>query len=249
MPAPPAGRVYRAAWEDTCGFGRERRFDDPLLTDSRGRQARLAEFSPISLFTKVRKTVSIVILVGSATTPGRTHTIAAQLGDSLRARDANLKIDLLDLAQVSFAACDGRPLEAYDVTVRDAVSKVAAAAGIVIASPVYRATYTGVLKNFLDILPVVALRDKLVGIAVVGASLHHYLGVDTGLRSVLAWFGALALPTSVYLTSSDFDEAKQPTACAREQLDALAESLLRLTREVSSGHFGPEPLAARANRG
>jgi FMN reductase len=193
--------------------------------------------------------VSIVILVGSATTPGRTHTIAAQLGDSLRARDANLKIDLLDLAQVSFAACDGRPLEAYDVTVRDAVSKVAAAAGIVIASPVYRATYTGVLKNFLDILPVVALRDKLVGIAVVGASLHHYLGVDTGLRSVLAWFGALALPTSVYLTSSDFDEAKQPTACAREQLDALAESLLRLTREVSSGHFGPEPLAARANRG
>jgi len=193
--------------------------------------------------------VSIAILVGSATTPGRTHTIAAQLGESLRSRDTTLQLDLLDLAQVSYEPCDGRPLAAYDVTVREAVAKVAAAAGVAIASPVYRATYTGVLKNFLDILPVDALRDKPVGIAVVGASLHHYLGVDTGLRSVLAWFGALALPTSVYLTSSDFDNAKLPAPEAREQLDGLAETLLRLTRDVSKGHFGPEPLAARANRG
>lgn len=202
-------------------------------------------FIHLNFFTEDRKIVSIVILVGSATTPGRTHSIAALLGESLRSRDTTLQLDLLDLAQVSYEPCDGRPLAAYDVTVREAVAKVAAAAGIVIASPVYRATYTGVLKNFLDILPVDALRDKPVGIAVVGASLHHYLGVDTGVRSVLAWFGALALPTSVYLTSSDFDAAKEPTPGARDQLDDLAETLLRLTREVSKGHFGPEPLAAR----
>ncbi|MGD0473904.1 MAG: NADPH-dependent FMN reductase [Candidatus Velthaea sp.] len=193
--------------------------------------------------------MSIVILVGSATTPGRTHTIAAQVGNSLRARDATLQLDILDLAQVSYEPADGRALEAYDRTVRQAVAKIEAAAGVVIASPVYRATYTGILKNFLDILPVDALRDKPVGVAVVGASFHHYLGVDTGLRSVLAWFGALALPTSVYLTSSDFDDAKRPTPGARGQLDELADTLLRITREVSNGHFGPEPLAARANRG
>jgi FMN reductase len=189
--------------------------------------------------------VSIVILVGSATAPGRTQAIAAHLSEALRSLDTSLQLDVLDLAQVSYEPCDGRPLEAYSESVRDAAAKIGAAAAVLITSPVYRATYTGVLKNFLDIVPLDALRDKPVGIAVVGGSLHHYLGVDTGLRSVLAWFGALALPTSVYLTGSDFDDAKRPTDAARQQLNALGKSLVGLTTDISRRRFGPEPLAAR----
>ena len=66
--------------------------------------------------------------------------------------------------------------------------------------------FPGVLKTLLDPAPVSALRGKPVGLVVVAASDHHYLGVDRHLRDVLSWFGALALPVSVYLTSRDFGE-------------------------------------------
>jgi FMN reductase len=190
--------------------------------------------------------LSIVILVGSATPPGRTHTVAVNLANALRSQQRVGEIEIIDLAAVAFEAADGRPVEAYDATVRDAAAKIGAADGLLIASPVYRATYAGVLKNFLDILPVEALRDKPVGLAVVGGSLHHYLGVDLGLRAVLAWFGALALPTSVYLTGTDFTESKQVGQGAGEQLAALARTLCAfMAARSETGEFGPAPLAAR----
>jgi hypothetical protein len=76
---------------------------------------------------------------------------------------------------------------------RSAQTLAELARAVVFAAPVYRASYPGVLKNLLDLLPVEALRAKPVGILAMGASAHHYLGVDTHLRAVLAWFGARCL--------------------------------------------------------
>ena len=112
-------------------------------------------------------------------------------------------------------------------------------------SPVYRASFPGVLKNALDLLPVEALRDKPVGIVAMGASDHHYLGVDSHLRSVLAWFGAIALPTSVYLKGADFAADGSPSSQAVEMLATLARSLIELAERVRGVSFGPPPLAAR----
>lgn len=187
--------------------------------------------------------MNIVVLVGSATPPGRTQTMAGALADALRGH-AGVTADLIDLVDVAFEAADGRPVEKHHRTIADAVGKIAQAQGLVIASPVYRATYTGVLKNFLDIVPFEALRDKPVGLAVLAASQHHYLGVDAALRSIVAWYGALAAPTSVYLTSSDFDEQKQLTARARGELGALAATMATLATKLGGATFGPTPIAA-----
>ena len=81
---------------------------------------------------------------------------------------------------------------------------------MLIGAPVYRASFPGVLKNLLDITPVEALQNKPVGILAMGGSAHHYLAIDTQLRAVLGWFGALVAPTSVYVTGSDFKEEGSP---------------------------------------
>ena len=59
---------------------------------------------------------------------------------------------------------------------------------MLIAAPVYRASFPGVLKNLLDITPVEALQNKPVGIVAMGGSPHHYLAVDNQLRQVLEFF-------------------------------------------------------------
>jgi FMN reductase len=118
----------------------------------------------------------------------------------------------------------------------------------VIASPVYRGSFTGALKNLLDHLPVEALAGKPVGIIAMGATQHHFLGVDWHLRDVLAWFGALVVPTSAYLASADFVDG-QLSEGAKQNLTALADAVIKLKDFApSAGSFlGPKPLAARRN--
>src|SRR5262245_3219619 len=150
---------------------------------------------------------------------------------------------MLNLAghRVSFA--DGRPLDLFTDETATVVARVAEADVVLVASPVYRGTFTGALKNLLDLVPVEALRDKPVGIVAMGATTHHYLGVDWQLRAVLAWFGALAAPTSVYLESAPFREGRLADEAARRALAELVDTLLAL-RAGAKGPLGPPPLSA-----
>jgi NAD(P)H-dependent FMN reductase len=116
---------------------------------------------------------------------------------------------------------------------------------VLIAAPVYRASFPGVLKNFFDILPVGALQGKPVGIVAMGASAHHYLAVDGQLRHVMGWFGALVAPTSVYLTGADFRDGELASEIARGDLTALVQTLVTLMRRLDRAALGPPPLAAR----
>ena len=125
------------------------------------------------------------------------------------------------------------------------MAAIAAAEAVLFAAPVYRASFPGVLKNLLDLLPVEALRDKPVAIVAMGGSAHHALAVDSHLRLVLAWFGALALPNSVYLTGRDFAEGRLSSDGAIADLAALGEALATLAAAVAGKKFGPVPLAAR----
>ena len=128
---------------------------------------------------------------------------------------------------------------------RAAIAAVADGDAVVVASPVYRASIPGILKNLLDLVPVTGLEAKPVGIVAMGGSAHHYLGVDRHLRDILSWFGALVAPTGVYLTGADFD-AGIPTASAVATLGDLAATVLALTDRLSGAVLGPEPLAKRA---
>ena len=84
--------------------------------------------------------------------------------------------------------CDGRALDAYGAATREAVARIAGAHAVLIGAPVYRASFPGVLKNLLDIVPVEALQNKPVGIVAMGGSPHHYLAVDSQLRA--CWHGS-----------------------------------------------------------
>lgn len=176
---------------------------------------------------------AIAAIVGSATPPGRLRRAVAEALGRAEAATA-----LFDLAEHPLPFAGAAPVEA---PVLDAI---ATADAVMLATPVYRGTYTGVLKNLLDLLPVEALTGKPVAIAAMGATDHHHLGPDWHLRDTLAWFGAVTLPTSAYLTSRDFADSV-PTARAAADLDALLATLTAFAEHLPRA-LGPQPLAARA---
>ena len=187
----------------------------------------------------------LLIVVGAATPPGRLAAAIAAVAETVRGKAEDIEVDVMNLAEVPIDTCDGRPLDAYGAETRQAVDRIAAAAAVLIAAPVYRASFPGVLKNLLDIVPVEALQGKPVGIVAMGGSPHHYLAVDAQLRQVLGWFGALVAPTAVYLTGADFRDGQLTSESAREDLAALAETLLMLLRRLDPALLGPPPLAAK----
>ncbi|HTV87706.1 MAG TPA: NADPH-dependent FMN reductase [Stellaceae bacterium] len=190
------------------------------------------------------QTARLLMVVGAATPPGRLAAAIAFAAAAARA-GGDAAVDVLNLADAVIDICDGRPIEQYTAATRDAVGRIAGAAAVLIAAPVYRASFPGVLKNLLDIAPVETLQQKPVGIVAMGGSPHHYLGVDTQLRAVLAWFGALVAPTSVYLTGADFTDGQLAADNARRELTALTQTLTTLARRLDPAELGPPPLAAR----
>lgn len=73
--------------------------------------------------------------------------------------------------------------------IRQALAEVAQAHVVLIATPIYKAAYSGVLKAFLDLLPQDALRGKTVLPLATGGSIAHLLALDYALKPVLSALG------------------------------------------------------------
>jgi FMN reductase len=189
---------------------------------------------------------SIAAILGSVTPPGRFLRAMSRAMDEARANDPSLAADLINLADCRIAFADGRPPVDYGDDTDATVARLRAADAVILASPVYRGSMTGALKNLLDHLPLEALMGKPCGIVAMGATGHHYLGVDWHLRDVLAWFGAMVAPTSVYLTAADF-ESGEPSRAVLDDLAALVRALvaMRACAPAPGNPLGPAPLAVR----
>ena len=183
---------------------------------------------------------------GAVTSPGRLHQALALALDAAVAHDPSISTGLLHLGdhQISFA--DGRPPEAFGDDTQKVLEQVTAADMYLIATPIYRASFTGALKNLLDHIPVEGLMGKACGLIGMGATDHHYLTLDTQLRPVLAWFGAHLVPGQVYLQSQHFQDGKLADPTAIAGLETLGRAVVALHRSLTGDAdlAGPPPLAA-----
>jgi SsuE family FMN reductase len=94
-------------------------------------------------------------------------------------------LQVRDLPAAALVAAD-----TSDPAIIDAIWAVQQADAIIVATPVYQAAYSGLLKIFLDLLPQFAFRGKAVLPLATGGSPAHVLAVDYALRPVLSQLGA-----------------------------------------------------------
>ena len=89
-------------------------------------------------------------------------------------------------------------------TVERQLTTVEQADVLVVSTPVYRGSYTGLFKHFFDFVHQDALIDKPVLLAATGGSERHALVIDHQLRPLFSFFQARTLPLGVYATDKDF---------------------------------------------
>lgn len=198
---------------------------------------------PLSFFAqRATKDRGLRVILGSTTPPGRLHR--AVEGAISRAQ---FEADLIDLGTLDLGFADGTPAEDLDDDTATAIAAIESAGALILATPIYRGSLTGSLKNLLDLTPVPALQGKVVGIVAMGASDHHHLGAERHLRDVLAFFGAVVMPVAVYLNGADFEDGI-PGERAATQLDELFAATTEAAAALAGTAAGhePSPLAAKA---
>lgn len=123
--------------------------------------------------------------------------------------------------------------------IESALNDVAAANVVLVGTPIYKASFSGLLKTFLDLLPQDGLEGKLVLPIATGGSLAHLLALDYALRPVLqALSCAMVLPSVFAL---DREIVRQPGSGV-----ALDESLnVRIGNAVSNLTAFAERLSLR----
>jgi len=95
--------------------------------------------------------------------------------------------------------------EDVDETVEAEIRAVETADVLVAATPVYRASYSGMFKHFFDLVDQYALANKPVILLATGGSDRHALVIEHALRPLFAFFQAATVPVGFYANAGDFD--------------------------------------------
>ena len=142
--------------------------------------------------------MSVLLIAGSPSAPSRSTALLEAVGERLAGRGARIdRLVIRDLpAQALLQAEWSHP------AIERAIAKVAQARVVVVATPVYKAAYSGVLKVFLDLLAQNALQGKTVLPLATGGSPHHMLALDYALRPVLQSLSARQILPGVYATDA-----------------------------------------------
>ena len=147
--------------------------------------------------------VAVVGLSGSPSATSKSRVLVEYALARLAARGA--VTELVDLAALPAEALLGRGTAPAVARALDATTR----ARIVVAgTPVYRATYSGLLKVFFDLLPQDSLVGKVGVPLVTGHAAAHALSLEHGLGPLFASLGAMVVAGGVYATSMQFQDGK-----------------------------------------
>ncbi|MDX1639124.1 MAG: NAD(P)H-dependent oxidoreductase [Balneolaceae bacterium] len=185
-------------------------------------------------------------LLGIAGTLSNPSNTRAAVEVTLRAAEEEFAVEteILHLAEYDIAEADGRKLDEYTGDTADALELIIDSRAFIIGTPVYRGSYSGILKNLLDLIPrglwqsnEAPLEDRPVGLVATGATAHHYLSVAQELGPLLSFFGSYPVGGGVYAESSHFDNHKLVDDEVRTRLATLGKATVELSRAVDQSRF------------
>ena len=163
----------------------------------------------------------VVAISGNPRAGSRTslvaRTVAGHVADRLGLLDPVTALDLADVAGELFA-----PTAPNADRYRAAVAGAALA---VVATPVYKASYTGLLKAFFDRFPGGGLRGVIAIPVVVSASPGHSFVAEHVLRPLLVELGALVPARAFAVTERQLDDLDAVIQAWGEEADPVLSRL------------------------
>lgn len=171
-----------------------------------------------------------VTIINGSPTPGSRLTAVMALAEELLQKEG-FEVQRVNVGELPPEDLIHTKFESEEIVKANAL--VAEADAVIVASPVYKASYTGVLKTFLDLVPQKGLAGKVVLPLFIGGSLAHLLSIDYSLKPVLSALGARHILGGVYTVDSQVARTEQGGfEIVDELITRLEDSINELVEET-----------------
>lgn len=175
-----------------------------------------------SLATEPAARLRIVAVSGSLHRPSSTTALVTALADAVARRiDADIRV--VELAEIGPLLAGALARDDLTAEAGLAIEAIEDADLLVVGSPVYRASFTGLFKHLFDFVDQRALVDTPVLLAATGGSHRHALTIEHQLRPLFAFFQALTLPVGVYAASDDFESGSLRNQEVLDRVESAAD--------------------------
>ncbi|WP_406373763.1 FMN reductase [Streptomyces sp. NBC_00647] len=181
--------------------------------------------------------MKLVVVSAGLSVPSSTRLLADRLAAATAGRASgpvDLRVvELRDLAvEIAHNLTNGFPGPALSAAIDDVTS----ADGLIVVTPVFSASYSGLFKSFFDVLDKDALAGKPVLIAATGGTGRHSLVLEHALRPLFAYLRAVIVPTGVYAASEDWGAEG-----LAERIERAAGELAALMSALTGASTAPAP--------
>lgn len=172
-----------------------------------------------------------LLIAGFAGSPGKPSKTRAvvEIATSRAAACLGGRAEVFDLADLQPHLGASSHIGDLPAGTRRILDVIAGADALVVGSPVYKGSYSGLFKHFFDLLEPAALAGKPVLLTATGGGEKHALVIEHQLRPLFAFFEAAVLPTGIYASAADFADGQpqSPALLARLErgIDQLVSAL------------------------
>lgn len=194
--------------------------------------------------------MKLVVVSAGLSVPSSTRLLADRLAAAVD-RTAAVDIQVVELRELAVEIAHHFTNGFPGRKLADALEAVSRADGLIVVTPVFSASYSGLFKSFFDVLEKDALAGKPVLVAATGGSARHSLVLEHAMRPLFAYLRAVVVPTAVYAASEDWGAQglAERVERAAGELTALMSGLSarRPVPKPSSGGFEVVPFEQRLN--
>lgn len=164
----------------------------------------------------------IIGFSGSLSSPSRTRMLV-DLAVSRSARHFGCTAATYEIADLQPSLGQVQSLDQMDALPRAIMDNILSADALVVGTPVYKGSFTGLFKHVIDLIDPVSLAGKPVLLTATGGGDRHALVIEHQLRPLFGFFEAATLPTGIYAGSNDFRDGATASDALLARLDRAVD--------------------------
>ena len=190
----------------------------------------------------------IAVVSAGLSNPSSTRMLADRLAAAtlaqLAERGIEASVDTIELRDLAHDITNNLLTGFAPAELESAINTVVSADALIVVTPIFSTSYSGLFKSFIDVLDPDALTGKPVLIGANAGTARHSLAIDYAIRPLFAYLHAEAVSTGVFAASSDWGSAADQVAPLSSRVEKgareLAEAVARREPAKSTDPFDPD---------
>jgi len=189
----------------------------------------------------------IAVVSAGLSNPSSTRMLADRLSATtakhLAELDMEVEVDVFELRDYAHDITNNLLTGFAPPALESMLNTVVSADALIVVTPIFSTSYSGLFKSFIDVIDPDALTGKPVLIGANAGTARHSLAIDYAIRPLFAYLHAEPVSTGVFAASSDWGGSADQVAPLGARIERaateLAEAIARRSPEASVDPFDP----------